>query len=75
MKSLLSVIEESSGSRESAASHHIQTNLLRFSEEIKKGENDHAVEKTVETISAAVNDESVVKQDEDVRSIGGIAFQ
>ncbi len=31
--------------------------------------------KTVETISAAVNDESVVKQDKDVRSIGGIAFQ
>ena len=70
-KSLLSVNEQSSGSRESAVSRQIKTDFLSFSDDNKKGENDHAVE----TISAAVSDEPVVKQDEDVRSIGGIAFQ
>lgn len=72
-KSLLSKKGQSSSPRESAAPHHVQMDLLSFSDESEKGENDLAVEKTVETISAAVSDVSAMKQDEEAKSVGGIA--
>ena len=72
-RSLLSVKGQSSGPRESAASHHVQMNLLSFSDESGKGEDDRAVENTVETVSVADSDVSVVKQDEEARFAGGIA--
>lgn len=71
--SLLSKKGQSSSPGESAASHHVQMDLLTFSDESERGENDRAVEKTVETISAADSDVSAMKQDEEARSVGGVA--
>ncbi len=71
-KSLLSRKGHSSGPRESAVVHHAQASLLDFSDEIRMGDHDPAVEKTVEILSVTESDASVIKQEKKVRSSGGI---
>ena len=71
-KSLLSEREHTSGSRESAAVHHAQTSLLSFSDEAGKGDDDPAVERTVENLSVAGSDGPAIAQEKEARSGGGI---
>jgi IS605 OrfB family transposase len=72
-KSLLSKKELTSGSGESAAVHHAQMSLLSFSDGAEKGDNDPAVERTVETLSVAGSDDPA--QEKEARSVGGISSQ
>jgi transposase len=74
-KSLLPSKGQASAPRESAAVHHAQMSLHSFSDESKKGDNDPAVERTVETLSVAGSDASAIQQEKEVRSIGGSASQ
>ncbi|MHA1909695.1 MAG: zinc ribbon domain-containing protein [Candidatus Thorarchaeota archaeon] len=74
-KSLLSSMESTSDSGESAAVHQTQTSLLGFSDETELCDNDPAVGRTVETLSVTDGDASVVKQETEIRSIGGSASQ
>ena len=74
-KSLLSTKEQSSGSGESAAVHFVQSDLVSFSDESIKSDNDPAVVKTVETLSVAGSDVPVYKQEKEARSSGGIPSQ
>ena len=71
-KSLLSKMEQSSSSGESAAVHHAQSSLLCFSDDARKGDNDPAVERTVETLSVAGSDAPTLEQEKEARSVGGI---
>ncbi|MDF1538607.1 MAG: hypothetical protein P1Q69_06870 [Candidatus Thorarchaeota archaeon] len=71
-KSLLSVKGPTSGPRESAAVHHAQSSLLRFSDGTEKGDNDPAVGRTVETLSVAGSDGPARRQEKETRSAGGI---
>ena len=71
-KSLLSKKEHTSGSGESAAVHFVQSDLVSFSDGTIKSDNDPAVVKTVETLSVSGSDAPVLKQEKEVRSIGGI---
>ncbi len=71
-KSLLSKKESTSGSRESAAVHFVQSDLVSFSDETIKSDNDPAVASTVETLSVAGSDVPVVKQEKEARTSGGI---
>jgi len=71
-KSLLSKKGTSSGSGESAAVHYVQSDLASFSDEASKSDNDPAVVRTVETLSVADSDVSVVVQEKEARSSGGI---
>ncbi len=48
-------------------------NLLSLSDGSAKGDDDHAVAKTVEDLSATESDTSVLTQERDVRPIGGNA--
>ena len=74
-KSLLSEKEPSSGSGESAAVHHAQSSLFSFSDETGKGDNDPAVERTVETLSVVGSDAPAQRQEKEARSVGGILSQ
>ena len=71
-KSLLSKKRPSSGSGESAAVHFVQSDLVSFSDEAGKSDNDPAVESTVETLAVAGSDAPVLKQEKKARSSGGI---
>jgi transposase len=74
-KSLLSKKGSSSDPGESAAVHHTQKSLLNFSDEVGKGDDDPAVERTVETFSVAESDDSAQRQEKEARSVGGIPFR
>ena len=74
-KSLLSKKEISSIPGESAAVRHVQKDLLGFGDKPKLDDNDPAVEKTVENLSAAKSDALAVVQKKDTRSTGGISSQ
>jgi transposase len=71
-KSLLSKKELTSGSGESAAVHFVQSDLVSFSDGTDESDNDPAVASTVETLSVAGSDASVVKQEKEARTSGGI---
>jgi len=49
--------------------------LLSFSDDTEKGDDDQAVESTVETLSVAGSDEPESKQEKETRSVGGIPSQ
>ena len=72
-KSLLSSRSHASGSGESAVIHTAQMSLLSFSDGSERSDDDHAVENTVETLSAAGDDAPALQQEKEVRSIGGSA--
>ncbi len=74
-KSLLSKMEQSSGSGESAAVHFAQTSLLRFGDKSEKSDNDPAVVRTMENLAVAGSDASVSIQEKETRSSGGIPSQ
>jgi hypothetical protein len=59
---------------ESAAVHHAQTGLLDVGDEIKMGDNDPAVARTVGKLSVARSDTSATRQDKEARSVGEIPF-
>ena len=71
-KSLLSKMELTSGSGESAAVHFVQSDLTSFSDEASESDNDPAVVRAVETLSVAGSDALVSKQEKEARSSGGI---
>ena len=71
-KSLLSKKGSSSEPRESVAVHQAQTSLLNFSDDAEVGDNDPAMESTVETLAVAEGDVSASRQEKEVRSVGGI---
>ncbi|MHA1633790.1 MAG: zinc ribbon domain-containing protein [Candidatus Thorarchaeota archaeon] len=71
-KSLLSTKESTSDFGESAAVHFVQSDLISFSDEASKSDNDPAVERTVEILSVAGSDALVVKQEKEARTSGGI---
>ncbi len=74
-KSLLSKKEPTSGSGESAAVHFVQSDLVSSSDVTGESDNDHAVVRTVETLSVAESDVSAFKQEKEARSSGGIPSQ
>lgn len=74
-KSLLSKTDSSSGSGESAVVHQAQSSLLCFSDETESGDNDPAVENTVENLSVARGDALAIAQKNETRSKGGISSQ
>jgi len=71
-KSLLSKKEPTSGSGESAAVHFVQSDLVSFSDESIKSDNDPAVVRTVENLSVVGSDAPALKQEKEARSSGGI---
>ncbi|MFW9887800.1 MAG: zinc ribbon domain-containing protein [Candidatus Thorarchaeota archaeon] len=71
-KSLLSSKDSTSNLGESAAVHHAQTSLLSFSDDTEKGDDDPAVERTVETLSVVGGDGPAAVQEKEARSSGGI---
>ncbi len=71
-KSLLSSKDQTSGLGESAAVHFVQSDLVSFSDEASKSDNDPAVENTVEALSVVGSDVSAIKQEKEARSSGGI---
>ncbi|MGY5874687.1 MAG: transposase [Candidatus Thorarchaeota archaeon] len=71
-KSLLSNEGPTSGPGESAVVHQAQTSLLNFSDEVKMGDDDPTVERTVENLSVAGSDGPAERQEKEVRSVGGI---
>ena len=70
--SLLSVKELTSGSGESAAVHFVQSDLISFSDEAEKSNNDLAVEKTIEILTVVGNDGPTSAQEKEARSSGGV---
>lgn len=72
-KSLLSSKSQASGAGESAVIHTAQMSLLSFSDGAEMSDDDHAVERTVEILSAAGKDAPALQQEKEVRSIGGSA--
>ncbi|MDF1539080.1 MAG: hypothetical protein P1Q69_09260 [Candidatus Thorarchaeota archaeon] len=71
-KSLLSKKEPTLGSGESAAVHHTRSSLSDFGDKVKMGDNDPAVERTVETLSVVGSDEPAQRQEKEAGSVGGI---
>ena len=71
-KSLLSKKGLTSGSGESAAVHFTQSSLLSFGDKARMSDNDPAVVRIVETLSVAGSDATVLKQEKEARSSGGI---
>ncbi len=71
-KSLLSEKEQSSGSRESAAVHFVQSDLASISDETGESDDDPAVARTVENLTVAVSDDTASGQKKEARSSGGI---
>jgi len=74
-KSLLSEKSDISHSGESAAIHHAQTSLLSFGDRAEVGDNDPAVERTVETLTVAGSDTPAIRQEKEARSVGGMPSQ
>ena len=74
-KSLLSMKSGVSHSGESAAVHRAQTSLLSFSDASGMSDNNPAVARTVKTLSVAGSDTSVIVQEKEARSVGGIPSQ
>jgi transposase len=72
-KSLLSRKEKTSGSRESAAVHFVQSDLLSFGDKARMSDNDPAVVKTVETLTVVGCDVPTSVQEKEARSSGGIS--
>jgi hypothetical protein len=64
-----------SGSREPAAVHYVQTDLANFSDETGESDDDPAVVRTVETLSVAGDDVPASVQEKETRSSGGIPSQ
>ena len=71
-RSLLSEVESTSDSGESAAVHFVQSDLASFSDEISESDNDPAVGSTVEILTVTGSDVPVVRQEKEARSSGGI---
>ncbi|MGY5855119.1 MAG: transposase [Candidatus Thorarchaeota archaeon] len=71
-RSLLSNLEQTSGSGESAAVHFVQSDLVSFSDETGESDNDPAVVRTVETFSVVGSDAPTSVQEKETRSSGGI---
>ena len=74
-KSLLYKKELTSSSEESVAVHFVHSDLVSFSDEIGESDNDHAVERIVETLAVAGSDELGLQQEKEARSSGGIPSQ
>jgi ribosomal protein L37E len=74
-KSSLSSKGQVSDLGESAAVHHVQTDLLSFGDEAELGDKDHAVVKDAETLSVAGNDTPRRRQEQEARTVGGILSQ
>ena len=75
LMSLLQKRSYVSDSRESAADHFVQSDLLNFGDESEKSENDPAVERTVEKLSVCGNDTPPEIQKKETRSLGGTVSQ
>ncbi len=71
-KSLLSKMEPTSGSGESAAVHFVQSDLVSISDETGESDNDPAVVRTVEALTVAGSDAPASIQEKEARSSGGI---
>ena len=71
-KSLLSKKEPSSISGESAAVHIVQSDLVSFSDDAERSDDDPAVVNTVETLTVAGSDNPASVQEKEARSVGGI---
>ncbi len=71
-KSLLSEKEQTSGSRESAAVHFVQSDVLGFGDDTKMSDNDPAVVSTMGTLSVVGSDVPASVQEKETRSSGGI---
>lgn len=69
--SLLSKVDLSSESGKPAAVRRAQASLLIFSDDVEMGDDDHAVERTVENFSAIRSDDLMITQKKDARSKGG----
>jgi hypothetical protein len=74
-KSLLSSEDQVSGPGESAAVHQAQTSLLDLGDEAEKGDDDPAVVRTVESLSAVGTDTPMSRQENEARSDGGTMSQ
>lgn len=75
LMSLLQKRSYVSDSRESAADHFVQSDLLNFGDESEKSENDPAVERTVEKLSVCGNDTPPEIQEKETRPLGGTVSQ
>ena len=64
-----------SGSRESAVVHYVQSDFLGFGDDSKMSDDDLAVVRTVETLSVAGDDVPASVQEKETRSSGGIPSQ
>ncbi len=71
LMSLLQKRSHVSDSRESAADHFVQSDLLDFGDEPERSENDPAVERTVERLSVCGNDTPPEIQEKETRALGG----
>ena len=71
-KSLLPMTSHVSDSGESAAVHHAQSSLLDFSDEVRMGDNDPAVERDAEALTVAGDDTHRIRQEKEARTVGGI---
>ena len=70
-KSLLSKKDEVSHPRESAVVHSAQMSLLDYGDRVKMGDNEPAVENTVEKLTVRRIDTTPIRQEKDTRSAGG----
>lgn len=75
LMSLLQKRSYVSDSKESAADHFVQSDLLNFGDESEKSENDPAVERTVEKLSVCGNDTPPEIQKKETRPLGGTVSQ
>jgi IS605 OrfB family transposase len=57
---------------ESAAVHHVQTDLLSFGDKAELGDKDPAVGKDAEKLTASGMDTSRIRQKKEARTVGGI---
>ncbi len=74
-KSLLPSKNEESHSRESAAVHIVQMDLLSLGDKTGLSDDDQAVERTVENLSVVEGDASTSVQEKETGSAGGIPSQ
>ena len=71
-KSSLLQNDSVSSQKESAAVHHVQSDLLCFGDEAEMGDKDHTVVKDAETLSVAGSDTTRIRQKKEARYVGGI---
>jgi hypothetical protein len=71
-KSSLSSKGQVSDLGESAAVHHVQSDLLSFGDEAESGDEDHAVEKGAKKLSVTGNDTTRARQEKEARTVGGM---